>query len=174
MARFTENRLGRQLAFQFLFGLEFTRLDLQQALPEFWLMEPAALTRNSLEQDESFAVQQEKITNAQFNRARLFAEPLISGVCEQRAALDVLIGNALDNWKPERVGRIEWVILRLALYEMTCCPQSPDTVVISEAIRLATMFGDPESSRFINGLLNKFQEQKNDAAETSPLPDAGP
>jgi len=174
VVKFTENRLGRQLAFQFLFGLEFTTLDWQVALPEFWAMEPVALTRGSLEQDESFTIEQEKTSQAQFERARQFAGPLIAGVCEQQALLDAWIAEALDNWRPERVGRIEWIILRLALYEMNYCPGSPDTVVIAEAIRLATMFGDTESPRFINGLLNRFLERKREAPESAEMPDTRP
>jgi len=171
VTKFAEKRLGRQMAFQFLFSQEFNPLDWRLALPEFWRMEPVALAQDSLEQEESFAIEQDTVSDAQYDAARLFADLLIAGVCEQQAQLDVLITDALDNWRPERVGRTEWVILRLALYEMHFCPEVPDTVVITEAIRLANLFGDAESYRFINGLLNRLLERKRETQDTGCAPD---
>jgi transcription antitermination protein NusB len=169
VARFTEYRLGRQLALQFLFSLEFQDLNWRLALPEFWNMDPMAASRASLGRDEVFAAPQERIRANQVEEARRFAEFLIEGVCTTRAELDTLITSALDNWKPERVGKIEWAIMRLALYEMLYSKDCPDTVVISEAVRIATLFGDTESPRFVNGLLNRFLEHGSASPE---IPDA--
>ena len=70
--------------------------------------------------------------------------------------MDARITPLLTNWKPERVGRTEWVITRLSLYELLHATRTPDTVVIAEAVQLANSFGDAESPRFVNGLLNQL------------------
>ena len=174
MAGFSENRLGRQLALQFLFSLDFNDMNWRLALPEFWHMDPLGASRASLDKDEAFAAPQQRFNALQAAGARAFAEPLISGVCEQREELDAIITAALDNWKPERVGRIEWTILRMALYEIIHYPESPDTVVISEAVRLATLFSDAESSKFVNGLLNRYVERARENGKTPCAPDTEP
>lgn len=171
MAGFTEHRLGRQMALQFLFGMEFQELDWRLALPEFWRMKPAAVSQESLDPGEAFVGPRERIRPSQVEGAQTFAEPLIAGVFEHKAELDTMISSALDNWRPERVGRIEWVLLRMALFEMTWCPESPDAVVIAEAIRLATLFGDAESPRFINGILNRFIGHDPDETDAGPSPE---
>jgi N utilization substance protein B len=46
-------------------------------------------------------------------------------------------------------------ILRLAVYEMLWGGDVPAKVVINEAIEIAKKFGTGESSRFINGILDR-------------------
>ncbi len=132
-------------------------------------MEPEKLTLNSLEVEEQFAAVQELETRASTNEARAFAESLITGVCEQRETLDALISAMPEHWRPERVARTEWVILQIALYEIIC--NTPTPVVISEAMRLATVFGSDESPRFISGILNRFVDQKRGAGDVLSVSD---
>ncbi len=158
MSHFAGHSLGRQLALQFLFSLEFIQTPWRQALEEFWHMDPVKLTRTSFDRDEMPAVLQYKCGKSHLLDARLHAEGLIVGVCECAEELDAAIVAILDNWKPERVGRIEWVIMRLAFYEMRACPETPVPVVMSEAIRLANIFCDKDAARFVNGLLERLRE----------------
>ncbi len=156
MPRYAERTLGRQLAFQFLFTLEFVDTPWKQALVEFWRMKPGALTEDACEANETPAVERPFAGKADARKAKRYAEELISGVCESRELLDAHIAGSLDNWTPERVGRTEWVIMRLALYELLHCARTPETVVIAEAVQLTNIFGDAESPRFVNGLLNQL------------------
>jgi N utilization substance protein B len=50
-------------------------------------------------------------------------------------------------------------ILRLAAYELLHC-DTPDRVVIDEAIELAKRFGAAQSSQFVNGILDKVMHAK--------------
>ena len=52
VARYAERSLGRQLAFQFLFSLEFMDTPWEHALAEFWRMQPESLTKDGLGADE--------------------------------------------------------------------------------------------------------------------------
>jgi N utilization substance protein B len=59
------------------------------------------------------------------------------------------------NWNPERVGKVERAIFRLAIAEMRYCPEVPNNVVINEACEVARLFCDEDAVRFVNGLLDK-------------------
>jgi len=75
-----------------------------------------------------------------------------------RAALDADIDTAVHNWSPERVGRVERNILRIALYEMRHADDVPAAVAINEAIELAKMYGTDDAPRFVNGVLDRLRE----------------
>ena len=57
------------------------------------------------------------------------------------------------NWRLERLGVIERSVLRLAAAELER-GETPPRVVLREAIRLAERYGNPESARFVNGVLD--------------------
>ena len=48
-------------------------------------------------------------------------------------------------------------ILRLAIYEMLHRDDIPPVVSINEAIEIAKRFGTEESSRFVNGILDRVK-----------------
>ena len=50
--------------------------------------------------------------------------------------------------------------MRLAAYEMYFCEDIPPAVSINEAIELAKAFGDPESSAFVNGILDRIHKSR--------------
>jgi N utilization substance protein B len=87
--------------------------------------------------------------------ARRFAENLCRGVVEHLYALDEVIERSSNNWKLERMSRVDRNILRLASYELTHRPDTPPRVVINEAIEIGKYLGSSESGSFINGVLNR-------------------
>ena len=48
-------------------------------------------------------------------------------------------------------------VLRLAIYEMLHRDDIPPVVSINEAIEIARRFGSEESSRFVNGILDRVK-----------------
>ncbi len=86
------------------------------------------------------------------------AEELAKSVVEKIGELDDEIGEAVDNWRMERVGVVERNILRLALYELSQ-GDVPGAVVIDEAVRLAHWFAGPRAPAFINGILDNLARQ---------------
>ena len=127
-------RRGRERAMQFLHGLEFTQAASHESMDAFWEAFPAK------------------------PGAREYAEFLIGGVRKHRQTLDEGIDSALRNWSPERVGRVERNILRVALYEMAYEGDVPNKVAINEAIEIAKVYGSDEAPRFINGILDRLKE----------------
>ena len=84
---------------------------------------------------------------------RKFANELFEGAATQVEAIDALIGQLSANWRVERMSEIDRAILRLGTYELRS-GTAPVKVVINEAIELAKKFSNPESTAFLNGILD--------------------
>ncbi|HOS04303.1 MAG TPA: transcription antitermination factor NusB [Candidatus Hydrogenedentes bacterium] len=143
-------RHARECAVQFLFGLDFTQYDWERVLPGFWEVNPV---RANVAQ---------------------YANELVRGVMTCREELDGLIAKALHNWSPDRVGRVEQNILRVALYEMRHRDDVPAPVAINEAIEVVKRFGAPDSARFVNGVLDRLKDlpAATDSEAADPREDA--
>lgn len=84
------------------------------------------------------------------------AEDLAKAVAERIDEFDVEIAAAADNWRLERVGVIERIVLRIGLYELKECPETPAPVIIDEALRLSHWFGGNKTPKFVNGVLDQL------------------
>jgi transcription antitermination factor NusB len=51
-------------------------------------------------------------------------------------------------------------VLRMGLYELKFSDGIPPKVAINEAVELAKKYGDLESSKFVNGILDKIHKQE--------------
>ena len=87
---------------------------------------------------------------------RRFAIKLIDGVAGEIPSLDKLISNALQHWSIGRLSRVDHNILRLAIFELQHMDDIPARVTIDEAIELAKAYGDQDSGRFVNGVLDEI------------------
>lgn len=88
--------------------------------------------------------------------SRLFAQELVEGVLAKRVEIDKCIASYSQDWRLERLAAVDRNILRLSLYELFYRPDIPVGVSINEAVELAKVYGDEDSSRFINGILGRI------------------
>jgi N utilization substance protein B len=88
--------------------------------------------------------------------ARRFAVQLMEGVRRERSALDKHLADALEHWSVKRLSRVDHNVMRIALYELLWMDDIPARVTIDEAIELAKCYGDIESGRFVNGVLDEI------------------
>lgn len=88
---------------------------------------------------------------------RLFSEPLIRGVLENRAAIDAEIQKYALNWDIRRMAAVDRNILRLAVYEMHHRQDIPPVVSINEAVDIAKRFSTQDSGKFVNGILDRIK-----------------
>ena len=101
-------RDGREAAIQFLFQCDMNSEGAPELLEAFWkLREPGARSM------------------------REFAGSLISGVLEHRAEIDARIKKCVANYEINRIAVVDRNILRLAIYEMLHCPETPPVVSIN-------------------------------------------
>ncbi len=96
-----------------------------------------------------------------------FARDLIKFINSQSEWADQLISSMSENWKFERIAAVDRIILKMALVELKMIVDTPEKVVINEAIELGKEFSTLESSRFINGILDRFinKTDKSDKPE---------
>jgi transcription antitermination protein NusB len=98
-----------------------------------------------------------------------FTEGLIVGVKEHQARIDAMISKVAENWRLDRMAAIDRNILRLGAYEMLFCPAVPAKVAINEALELAKRYSTAQSSRFVNGILDRVLQWQ--VQEPRPKPD---
>ena len=144
-------RSGRELAFQFLYGLDFAPVRSERELRERFEQSAAAADKAAARSG--------------------FAWELALGVWNNARDLDEVIVRFTRNWRLDRMGRIELTLLRLAVYELRYRPDIPPRVAINEALELCGQFGEASARSFINGILDaaaRALEQDAKAAGTDP------
>lgn len=87
-----------------------------------------------------------------------FTEHLVTGVREHLKTIDEKISQYATNWQIGRMAVIDRNILRLGFFELNYLSDVPPKVTINEAVELAKKYGDIESSKFVNGILDKFHK----------------
>lgn len=88
-----------------------------------------------------------------------FAEELALGTIENVEVIDGHINEHANNWTFDRIAKVDLAILRLAIYELLYRTDIPPIVSINEAIDLSKVFSNPDSKRFINGILDKMKDK---------------
>jgi len=88
---------------------------------------------------------------------RLFAEPLIKGVLQQRDAIDEIIKKHCKNWDFHRIAAVDRNVMRLAIFEMLHREDIPPVVSINEAVDIAKKFSTEDSGKFVNGILDRVR-----------------
>jgi len=130
----SQRHVGRQRAVQALFALEeATPEAIDRGLQDFWA---------SVEEKTS-------------PQARAFAEELVRGVIAHRAELDAAVQAESQNWRLERMARVDRNVLRVAAWELLHTG-TPARVVINEAVEVARTFGGENSPAFVNGILDRL------------------
>lgn len=86
--------------------------------------------------------------------ARRFCEVLVVGMLQNVQKINEALQSSLQNYELGRLSAVDRNVLRVALYEMLFCPETPAVVVINEAIDIAKKYGSEDSGRFVNGLLD--------------------
>ena len=131
-----KRRKAREAALQFLYQLDLGGDD--DPTPheqEFW-------TRHRLDDD-----------------AHAFARRLVHGTKAHQAKIDQVIEQFAEHWHLDRMSVVDRNILRVAIFELLWPPSVPPKVAINEAIEIGKKFGTQESSRFINGILDRVHKE---------------
>jgi transcription antitermination protein NusB len=83
-------------------------------------------------------------------------------VIERQDEIDREITAMSTEYSLERISSVERTILRLGLFEILFDYRIPPKVAIAEAIRLCRKFGTPESSQFVNAILDGVYQKHGD------------
>ena len=132
-----KRREGREAALQFLFSHDINTLLGEDEAQAFWHLRRASPV------------------------VRAFAEELIAGVRGHLASIDRTISACLENFSFDRLSTVDRNILRVAVFELLHIPDVPAPVIINEAIEIAKRFGEADSARFVNGVLDRIRRDRD-------------
>ncbi|MFT8320655.1 MAG: transcription antitermination factor NusB [Bacillus sp. (in: firmicutes)] len=128
-----KRRTAREKALQALFQIDLSKTDKEEAI------------QHVLEGEKRDA----------------YLVKLVDGVMEHQQEIDVLIKKYLENWTIERIANVDRNLLRLAAFELLYNAEDvPANVVMDEAVEIAKLYGDDQSSKFINGVLSKMKKNQ--------------
>lgn len=88
---------------------------------------------------------------------RVFAVKIFRGVCDKRDEIDFFIAKYAKNWELDRMAAVDRNIIRLAAYEIIDMPETPINVIIDEAVEISKKYSTKDSSKFVNGILDKLK-----------------
>jgi N utilization substance protein B len=128
-------RKSREFALQVLYQLDITKQDVIKTLAQF---------------QDHFSGNEERDD---------FMERLVLGVLEHCQEIDRLIEKYSENWRLVRMNIVDRTILRMAIFELLYCEEIPPKVTLNEAIELGKRYGSEDSGSFINGILDRIQNE---------------
>lgn len=124
----------RELALQALYQMELTGIPPEEALYDI-------RQRNS-------------------GQAIDFTISLVQAVAGNIQEIDRVIEHSAKNWKLSRMAVVDRNILRLGVVQLIYLPaEVPPKVAIDESIELGKKFGDGQSGKFINGILDNIYKE---------------
>ncbi len=126
----TQRRLAREAALETLY-----RLDLVQDEPDD-VIEEILNRRNPSEEAESYL---RRVTQTVINNGE---------------EIDRTLKRHIKRWRLDRLRMLDRAILRIACAEILYFDDVPWKVSINEAVDIAKKFGDDDSGRFVNGVLD--------------------
>lgn len=87
-----------------------------------------------------------------------FGERLFLGVFERSEEIDDIISKNIKGWSINRISKVSYAILRLAIYELLCEEDIPVSVSINEAVEIAKEYGSDEDASYVNGVLSSVEK----------------
>ena len=132
--------LAREHALKILYQFDITKRPLEAVLVNYW------------KADDTKNIKDEEIIG--------YATALAKGVSGNLDAIDDKISEYATNWQLKRMAVIDRNIMRMGLFELKYSAEIPPKVAINEAVELAKKYGDLESSKFVNGILDKIHKNE--------------
>lgn len=129
---------ARECAIKILYAIEITKDEAANCIKTYW--------------DNNETVSEE---------IKKFAEYLVNGTCDNRPSIDALITKYAANWQIDRMAAIDRNIIRMGAFELIHACDIPPKVSINEAVEIAKKYGDKDSGKFVNGILDKINKQES-------------
>lgn len=83
-----------------------------------------------------------------------FAEETLKGVIKHKRKIKSVVEDAAPAWPMDKIAPVDRAILEIGIFEILFSKDVPPVVSINEAIEIAKVYGDTNSSKFINGVLS--------------------
>ncbi len=135
---FKDRREGRVIAFQSVFSYDFYDKNKDDLLKFDWVTGEASETSLN------------------------YAKFLINGTLSNLKEIDETIKSRLKNWDIGRLSFIDRAILRFSIFSLLNENDLDEKIVINEAIEIAKIYGNEDSYKFINGILDAVRNSKKE------------
>lgn len=129
-------RKGREYALQALYLTDVAKVDIAKAIRSVSIDEKSDPT------------------------AKDFAKRLAQGAYDNLARLDEVIVKHTKNWEIGRMAALDRNLLRLGAFEIMYELETPVSVIIDEAVEIAKLYSTDDSSKFVNGILDKIKRER--------------
>lgn len=90
-------------------------------------------------------------------------DEIVKGVMEHDGELRDIIAKYSKSRSASRIAKVNMIILKIAVYEMKYCDRVPNAAAINEAVELAKKYSLKADSGFINGILNSYMRELENA-----------
>lgn len=106
--------------------------------------------REDLNEQMELYIESNKIDD---KKAQKYIRDAVLGIEENyNEIIENIEKNLKEDWKIDRISKIDLSILKLAIYELKYT-DIPFKVAINEAVELAKKYGEDSSRNFVNGVL---------------------
>ena len=121
----------REHAFKLIYSLEIQKVDNIQEQVDLYF------ESNNIKDEEAKKYITDAILGIEKNKAEILSD---------------IEKNLKEEWKLDRISKMDLSVLRLAIYEIKFS-EVPYKVSINEAVELAKKYGEDKSKKFVNGIL---------------------
>ncbi len=143
-----------------MFDIDLSSYGFRRQARIYAVMSLYSFDFNDSDVNRDFLVNLEYDENNKINpTVRNFAKELIEGTISNITRIDSLIDKYSENWDIERIKYVDKSILRMSIYSLIFIKDIPKSIVIDEAVEISKIFGDKDSYRFINGILDGIQDE---------------
>ncbi|MBI4309738.1 MAG: transcription antitermination factor NusB [Candidatus Omnitrophica bacterium] len=132
--------LAREHALKILYQFDITKRPLEVVLADYW------------KADDTKDIKDREIIG--------YSTALAKGVNANLGPIDEKISEYATNWQLKRMAVIDRNVMRIGFFELKFSTEVPPKVAINEAVELAKKYGDLESSKFVNGILDKIHKKE--------------
>ena len=87
-----------------------------------------------------------------------FVKDIVYGVVTYQDKIDEIANKYMKDWSIERIDRTGASILRMGIFELLYT-DTPEIVVINEAVELAKKYSDDNVRKIINAVLDKVSKE---------------
>jgi len=133
---------SRELALQILYQVDVRKDEIADFIAGFW--------ENQTASDDTLD-----------DSVMEFSTTLVNGTLKNLVQIDEYITGYAENWQLSRMAVIDRNIMRMGTFELLYLEDMPPKVAINEAVELAKKYGDTESGKFVNGILDKINKKED-------------
>lgn len=155
-------KLARQITFLLIYSSDMGQTDYQDVLQHYLEqenLEDFLIAANIL--DGFPELDEETLMSALTTDDKLYISETVAGTMNHLMFVDKLIDEQAQNWSTLRMLSADKNILRLGTYELCFAPEKTDAaVIINEAVNLARIYGEEESYKFVNAILDAIYKNR--------------